>query len=76
MTFWTRCGAVPVCPGMEVDVQSTLSLLRTRAAKTPDRLVLNDIGGAAYSYDAFCREALRCADALERLAYNPMALAL
>jgi carnitine-CoA ligase len=52
---------------MEVDVQSTLSLLRTRAAETPDRLVLNDIGGAAYSYDAFCREALRCADALERL---------
>ena len=48
-------------------MQSMLSLLRTRAAKTPDRVVLNDIGGATYSYGAFCREALRCADALERL---------
>jgi carnitine-CoA ligase len=56
-----------VCPDMEVDVQSMLSLLRTGAAKTPDRVVLNDIGGATYSYGAFCREALRCADALERL---------
>jgi carnitine-CoA ligase len=52
---------------MEVDVQSMLSLLRTRAAETPDRVVLNDIGGATYTYGAFCREALRCADALERL---------
>jgi carnitine-CoA ligase len=52
---------------MEVDVQSMLSLLRTRAAETPGRVVLNDIGGATYSYGAFCRGALRWADALERL---------
>jgi carnitine-CoA ligase len=51
----------------EIDVQSMLSLLRARAAATPDRVVLNDIGGVTYSYGAFYREALRWADALERL---------
>jgi crotonobetaine/carnitine-CoA ligase len=43
------------------------SLLRARAADTPDRVVLDDIGGATYTYGAFHREALRWADALERL---------
>jgi crotonobetaine/carnitine-CoA ligase len=52
---------------MEIDVQPMLSLLRARAADTPDRVVLNDIGGATYGYGAFYREALRWADALERL---------
>jgi acyl-CoA synthetase (AMP-forming)/AMP-acid ligase II len=50
---------------MEIDVQSMLSLLRARAADTPDRVVLNDIGGATYSYGALYRGALRWADALE-----------
>jgi carnitine-CoA ligase len=48
-----------------------LSLLRARAADTPDRVVLNDVGGATYSYGAFYREALRWADALERLGVGP-----
>jgi crotonobetaine/carnitine-CoA ligase len=52
---------------MEVDVQSMLPLLRKRAADTPDRVVLNDIGGATHSYGAFYHEALLWADALERL---------
>jgi carnitine-CoA ligase len=60
-------GATSVCPDMEVDVQPTLSLLRDRAADTPQRLLVNDIGGATYSYGAFCNEALLWADALGRL---------
>jgi carnitine-CoA ligase len=56
---------------MRIDVQSTLSLLRTRAADTPDRVVLDDIGGATYSYGRLCREALEWADALDRLGVGP-----
>jgi crotonobetaine/carnitine-CoA ligase len=56
-----------MCLDEEIDVQSMFSLLRARAADTPDRVVLNDIGGATYTYGAFYREALRWADALERL---------
>jgi carnitine-CoA ligase len=52
---------------MEVDVQSMLPLLRERAAETPDRVVLNEIGGRTLSYGAFYQEALLWADALERL---------
>jgi carnitine-CoA ligase len=51
----------------DIDVHSMFSLLRARAADTPDRVVLNDIGGATYTYGAFHREALRWADALTRL---------
>ena len=52
---------------MEIYVQPMLSLLRERAADTPDRVLLNDISGATYSYAAFYHDALRWADALQRL---------
>ncbi len=52
-------------------MQSVFSLLRTRAAQTPDRVLLNAIGDATYSYGAFWFDVLRWADALGRLGVGP-----
>jgi carnitine-CoA ligase len=56
-----------MCLDREIDLHSMFSLLRARAADTPDRLVLNDIDGTTYTYGAFYHEALGWADALKRL---------
>jgi carnitine-CoA ligase len=55
------------CLDKEGEVESMLPLLRERAADTPDRILVNDIGGRSLSYGEIYEAALTWADALDRL---------